>query len=95
MTVYCPPGISLFDKIFAKNSFNVQLVNLTITYTYFEFHIYRNLIFNQGLPMLRKNEFLAHEDQFRGVVPGGAAPDFGRSVNPISTRGDRLCPPNY
>ena len=25
-------------------------------------------------------------------VPG---PDFGRSVNPISTRGDRLCPPNY
>ena len=37
---------------------------------------------------------------FRGVVPGGAGgamapPDFGRSVNPISTRGDRLCPPNY
>ena len=36
----------------------------------------------------------------RGVVPGGAggamAPsDFGRSVNPISTKGDRLCPPNY
>ena len=35
----------------------------------------------------------------RGVVPGGvrgtmAPPDFGRSVNPISTRGDRLCPPN-
>ena len=22
-------------------------------------------------------------------------PDFGRSVNTISTRGDRLCPPNY
>ena len=21
--------------------------------------------------------------------------DFGRSLNPISTRGDRLCPPNY
>ena len=36
----------------------------------------------------------------RGVVPGGAGcaiahPDSGRSVNPISTRGDRLCPPNY
>ena len=36
----------------------------------------------------------------RGVVPGGAEgamahPDFCRSVNPISTRGDRLCPPNY
>ena len=35
-----------------------------------------------------------------GVVPRGAggamAPsDFGRSVNPISTRGNRLCPPNY
>ena len=23
----------------------------------------------------------------------GCPPDFGRSVNPISTRGDRLCPP--
>ena len=32
---------------------------------------------------------------YRGVVPGGAPPYFGRSVNPISTRGDRLCPPNY
>ena len=36
----------------------------------------------------------------RAVVPGCAGcamahPDFGRSVNPISTRGDRLCPPNY
>ena len=35
---------------------------------------------------------------FRPVVPGGAGgamapPDFGRSVNPISTKGDRLCPP--
>jgi hypothetical protein len=28
--------------------------------------------------------------QSRPVVPG-----CGRSVNPISTRGDRLCPPNY
>jgi hypothetical protein len=36
----------------------------------------------------------------RGVVPVAAGcamahPDFGRSVKPISTRGDRLCPPNY
>ena len=36
---------------------------------------------------------------FRGVVPGGAGgamtpPDFGRSVNPISTKGGRFCPPN-
>ena len=36
----------------------------------------------------------------RGVVPAGAwgamaTPDFGRSVNPISTKGDRLCPPHY
>ena len=34
------------------------------------------------------------------IVPGCAGcamahPYFGRSVNPISTRGDRLCPPNY
>ena len=36
---------------------------------------------------------------FRPVVPrcaGGtmAPPDFGRSVNLISTKGSRLCPPN-
>ena len=36
---------------------------------------------------------------YRPVVPGGArvamAPQyFGRSMNPISTRGSRLCPPN-
>ena len=32
----------------------------------------------------------------RPVVPGCAGcADFARSVNPISTRGDRLCPPNY
>ena len=35
----------------------------------------------------------------RGVVPGGAGgamahSDFGRSVNPIRNRGERLCPPN-
>ena len=32
----------------------------------------------------------------QGGGQGGAAapPDFGRSVNPIPTRGDRLCPPN-
>ena len=35
----------------------------------------------------------------RPVVPGGAGgamapPDFGRSVNPITTSGGRLCPQN-
>ena len=31
----------------------------------------------------------------RPVVPGGAgAPDFEKSVNPISTKGGILCPPN-
>ena len=30
----------------------------------------------------------------RPVVPRGTAPYFGRSVNPISTKGGRLCPPN-
>ena len=37
---------------------------------------------------------------YRPVVPwcAGCAmahPDFGRSVNPISTKVDRFCPPNY
>ena len=36
----------------------------------------------------------------RPVVSGCAGcamahPDFGRSINPIATRGDRLCPPYY
>ena len=36
----------------------------------------------------------------RGVARGGAEgarapPEFGRSVNPIQTRGGRLCPPHY
>ena len=36
----------------------------------------------------------------RPVVPGCAGcamahPDFTRSINPISSRGERLCPPNY
>ena len=36
----------------------------------------------------------------RAVVSGGAGgtlapPEFGRSVNPIPTRGGRLCPPHY
>ena len=40
------------------------------------------------------------EEKSRPVVPACAGcarahPDFGRSVNPISTKGDRLCPPHY
>ena len=36
----------------------------------------------------------------RAVVSGGAGgalapPEFGSSVNPIPTRGGRLCPPHY
>ena len=34
---------------------------------------------------------LKYKKHDRGVVPGGAPP---RSVNPISTRGGRLCPTN-
>ena len=29
-----------------------------------------------------------------GVSSLGVPPDYGRSVNPISTKGGRLCPPN-
>ena len=41
---------------------------------------------------------LLKDSNTRPVVPGCAGcamahPNFGRSVNPISTRGDRLCPP--
>ena len=43
---------------------------------------------------------MRHEAMLRPVVPGCAGcamahPDFSRSINPISTWGDRLCPPNY
>ena len=49
-----------------------------------------------------KNSGLKHILQLlcMPVVPGCAGcamahPDFDRSVNPISTRGDKICPPNY
>ena len=53
------------------------------------------------LPRFYKTECsTSSEVQCRPVFPGCAGCamahlDFGRSVNPISTRGDRLCPPNY
>ena len=41
-----------------------------------------------------------YDTQFRAVVSRGAGsalapPEFGISVNPIPTRGGRLCPPHY
>ena len=44
-------------------------------------------------------DFAPFSGDCRPVVPGDAGgpmapPDFGRSVNPISTKGGRLCPPN-
>ena len=47
-------------------------------------------------PILFKEEASETDFEYRGVNPGGAmapAPDFGASVNPISARGGRLCPP--
>ena len=46
------------------------------------------------------SEYSIIQIQLRPVIPGCAGcamahPDFGSSVNPISTRGDKLCPPNY
>ena len=53
-----------------------------------------------GLIFVGSVHNFGRSDDRRPVVPGCAGcamahPDFGRSVNPISTRGDRLCPPNY
>ena len=44
--------------------------------------------------------FLQKDDIIRAVASGGAGgalapPVFCKTVNPISTRGDRLCPPQY
>ena len=46
-------------------------------------------------PILFKEEPSETDCEYRGVVPGGAMapPDFGTSVNPISAKGGRLCPP--
>ena len=43
-----------------------------------------------------RNRMVKQIIRIRPVVPGGtiAPPDFGRSVNHISTMGGRLCPPN-
>ena len=53
---------------------------------------YPQILIDIGLPAKKLGET-------RPVVPGGvggtmAPPDLGKSVNPISTKGDRLCPPN-
>ena len=39
----------------------------------------------------KNNRTFINYSKIRGVVPGGAGGAFGRSVNPISTRGGRLC----
>ena len=49
-------------------------------------------------PILFKEESSETDYEYRGVVPGGAGgvkapPDFDTSVNPISAKGGRLCPP--
>ena len=36
-----------------------------------------------------------HSHGNAGLSEPGEPPGFGRSVNPILTRGDRLCPPSY
>jgi hypothetical protein len=38
--------------------------------------------------------FFLNGSKIRGVAKG-APPEFGRSVNPIQTRGDILCPSYY
>ena len=51
-------------------------------------------------PQSKKSlEFMGSKNRLliRVVVRGGAVapPEFGSSVNPIPTKGDRLCPPHY
>ena len=51
-------------------------------------------------PSQRGSHLVFSDNDYRPVVPGCAGcamahPDFVRLVNPISTMGDRLCPPNY
>ena len=61
---------------------------------------------SKGTLILKETPQMSHivinalTPNLRPVVPGCAGcamahPDFGRSVNAISTRGYRLCPPNY
>ena len=48
------------------------------------------------IKIIHEKKDLTSESPTRSVVPVGAMapPNFGRSVNPISARGARLCPPN-
>ena len=52
-------------------------------------------VLNSSSPCLLLKFFSLFEFS-RGSVPGGALapPDFGRSVDPISTRRDRICQPH-
>ena len=50
--------------------------------------------------LITEKVYLVFNVKFTAVVSGGdggalAPPEFGSSVNPIPTRGGRLCPPHY
>ena len=77
-------------------SFHLNMHQLSGKYFYVHFvHIHFDL--KRLMSVLERLESAALP---RAVVSGGAGgalapPEFGSSVNPIPTRGGRLCPPQY
>ena len=62
-------------------------------------HRSRSILIHTKLLALRLYHGYEIKYIYRPVVPGDARgaivpPNFGRSVNPIQTKGGRLCPPN-
>ena len=60
-----------------------------------EIIVHKIAYFSGQIALRPFSHFMAIAGLSEPGVPGRAPPDFGRSVNPISTRGGRLCPPHY
>ena len=50
---------------------------------------------NHGVEVKTKLVHYSRPAASGGFSPHSPPPVFGQTVNPISTRGDRLCPPQY
>ena len=102
--------IKIFAPLATKYDHSLLHINfcLSLCITYFSVGFYHhnvvseNLLFScldRGLLSLvfRAKASLYRRGVARGEYRGARAPppEFGRSVNPIQTRGDRLCPSHY
>ena len=91
--VFAFPFSSNYDQISSdlgcdvkKDPLSPQKIGLILV---LHMHIVLGIICLESNFMHKKKKEINNlqQNRSRGVVPGGVPPDFGRSVNPVSTRG--------